>query len=442
MTTAAFSEAVERRRRELLWAPAVAAVALIALRGAVGLGSSRFDPPYFALYAAAEFAAAALCLVRASRRDAEAAAWLLLGLASLCSFLGDSLEYGVYGNGSYPSPGVLDVFWLANYPLMAGGLAALVSARFPKPEPARWLEGLQAAMLVAALGLLVVFQPALDRNHDSLGKEVVTLAYPILDVLLMGAVLAVFALSGFKPGRSWAVLAAGLVLFVGIDSVWATTSPTGTASDFLTAGWPAAHFLVAAAAWIPAGQARRVGSDDWRTALLPQAVVILTIAIQLGAIFHYLPGGFPAARTFLIAAQILVLAKLAAGPRTARRAQRRDPLTGLGNRRALDADLAPATRPGAPPSVLTLVELRGLDAYARAHGRAARDELLRRFAARLGGESAYRVEAGEFWLLTDAAPEHPGFVDAEVTAAMGSATLPDEAGDPAAARTLVEQRLR
>jgi GGDEF domain-containing protein len=291
--------------------------------------------------------------------------------------------------------------------------------------------------------LLAIFQPALDQTGATTARTVVTLSYPLLDIILMGAVLAVFALSGFQPGRSWIVLAAGLTLFAGVDSVWAVASPTGYASDLLTAGWPAAHFLVAAAAWISVGEVRRVGSDDWRTALLPQAVVLLTIAIQLGAIFHYLPGGFPAARAFLITAQVLVLVKLASGPRGARRALRRDPLTGLGNRKALEADLALVFRTGASASVLTLCELRGLDAYARLHGRAARDELLRRIGARLAAErgtSVYRIEAGEFWVLGDRAPR-PSIADGEVAAAVASATLPDEAADPGAARALVERRL-
>jgi GGDEF domain-containing protein len=417
------------------------AVLLIASRSAVGLGGTEYDPAFFTLYSICEFAAAAFCLARALRRDAEQTAWLLLGLATLASALGDTLEYALYGNGDYPSPGLLDVFWLANYPLAAAGLALLVAVRFPRPEPARWLEGLQATMLVAALGLLAVFQPALNQNHETTGRAAVTLAYPLLDIILMAAVLTAFALSGFRPGRSWIVLAAGLTLFAAVDSVWAVSTPTGSAGDLLTAGWPAAHFLVAAAAWIGVTEVRRVGSDDWRTALLPEAVVLLTILIQLGAIFHFLPGGFPVARAFLITAQVLVLVKLASGPSGARRALRRDPLTGLGNRKALETDLALAFRPGAPPSVLTLYELRGLDAYARTQGRAARDELLRASGAQLAaeGQSVYRVEGGEFWLLGERAPRSDRLDGVET--AVASATLPDEAADPAAARALVEERL-
>lgn len=444
MTATAWEHELAGTRARGWWigAPlAVAAVAVIAARTALGLGGSAYDPDFFSLYSLCEFAAAALCLARAARKEEERAAWLWLGLAQLSSFLGDTLEYALYGNGSYPSPGLLDVFWLASYPLSAAGLALLVHARFPKPEPARWLEALQATMLVSAVGLLVVFQPALHSTHGSTARTAVTLAYPLLDVILMGAVLAVFALSGFRPGRSWVVLAVGLASFVGIDSVWAVSSPSGSAADLLTAGWPTAHFLVAAAAWLPAGRPRRVGSDDWRTSLLPQAVVLVTVAIQLGAIFHYLPGGFPAARAFLIAAQALVLVKLALGPRAARRAGRRDPLTGLGNRRALDADLARVLARG-QPRVLALCEVHGLDDYARACGREARDGLLRATGAQLAAAGdAYRVDGGEFWVLGASAPPG-GPLDGGATLLVASATLPDEADEADAARALVERRAR
>lgn len=443
MTTAAATDASVPGRRHAgwLWAPAVAAVALLATRHLIGLGATRYDVPFETVYEVSEFVAAVLCLARAVRFAPERWPWFLLGLAQLASFLGDLLEYTLYGNGAYPSPGLLDVFWLSNYPLSAAGLALLVSIRFPRPEPARWLEGLQATMIVAALGLLVVFQPVLDRTSGTSGRTIVLLSYPLLDIVLMGAVLAVFAMSGFRPGLSWFALGAGLALFVAVDSAWAVSNPDATAADLLVAGWPAAHFLVALAAWLRPTSVRRVGSDDWRTALLPQAVVVLTIAIQFGRIFGFLPGGFPAARAFLVTAQVLVLVKLAAGPRGARRANRRDPLTGLGNRRALEADLARALRPGAPPLSLALCEVRGLDAYARTHGRDARDELLRRVGARLAdaGDAVYRVEAGEFWLLGERVPG-PVVLDG-VAVAVASAALPAEAADVAAARALVERRL-
>ncbi|MCW2975283.1 MAG: diguanylate cyclase and metal dependent phosphohydrolase, partial [Actinomycetia bacterium] len=267
------------------WVPGLVAVGLLAFRHLLGLGGLELDPGFFALYSLCEFAAAVLCVSRALRYESERVAWLLLGLGTFASFVGDSLEYALYGNGSYPSPGLLDAFWLANYPLAAAGLVALVAARFPKPEPARWLEALQAALLVAALGLLAVFQPVLDEKTRSLGRHIVLLSYPLLDILLLGAILAGFALSGFRPGRSWVVLGMGLALFVVVDSVLVTTAVGPYTGDLLVAGWPAAHFLVAFSAWMPAERVRRVASDDWRTALLPVAAVVAMIGIQLAAIF-------------------------------------------------------------------------------------------------------------------------------------------------------------
>ena len=83
-----------------------------------------------------------------------------------------------------------------------------------------------------------------------------------------------------------------------------------------------------------------VEKDDWRTAILPEAVSIISIAIQLGALFGALPGKYPAARTLIVVAQTLLLIKLADAPASYRRARSRDRSPGLGNRYALGHDLA------------------------------------------------------------------------------------------------------
>jgi diguanylate cyclase (GGDEF)-like protein len=96
---------------------------------------------------------------------------------------------------------------------------------------------------------------------------------------------------------------------------------------------------------------------------------------------------------------------------------RADPLTGLGNRKALDEDLprllAAAHRQGTPLSVVAL-DVDGMKAVNDRHGHAAGDRLLSHFAALLrrcirGQDLAVRSGGDEFILLlpdTDAAGAH------------------------------------
>jgi len=122
-----------------------------------------------------------------------------------------------------------------------------------------------------------------------------------------------------------------------------------------------------------------------------------------------------------------------------------DPLTGLGNRRRLLADLEQgiADATSARPLLLALFDLDGFKTYNDTFGHPAGDALLTRLAGRLRdvlGDSAtaYRVGGDEFCVLStcadpDALPERAAEAFAEqgegftVTASHGSVLLPVEA---------------
>ena len=87
-----------------------------------------------------------------------------------------------------------------------------------------------------------------------------------------------------------------------------------------------------------------------------------------------------------------------------------DPVTGLGNRRKLIADLGHALAVGSP-TALALFDLNGFKTYNDTFGHPAGDALLVRLADRLdaavaGAGAAYRMGGDEFVLLVDGqAPE-------------------------------------
>ncbi len=139
---------------------------------------------------------------------------------------------------------------------------------------------------------------------------------------------------------------------------------------------------------------------------------------------------------------------------------RSDQVTGLENRRMLEADIATAIADPSGSHVLVLFELDGLQAYNNRLGYAAGDELLRRFAlnlvaavAPLGG-TAYRSDGGRFAALAPAGNSRLGEMvlaaatslrgnDNELSVAMtyGEVVMPDEAADASAALQIAGQRL-
>ena len=138
-----------------------------------------------------------------------------------------------------------------------------------------------------------------------------------------------------------------------------------------------------------------------------------------------------------------------------------DPLTGLGNRRKLTADLeeALALPETAAPHMLIIFDLNGFKHYNDTFGHPAGDALLARLATQLAEAAAthgeaYRLGGDEFCVLGAPPPgEAESYVSATVTAleeegagfavsaSFGAAILPEEAQTASAALTVADRRL-
>ena len=133
-----------------------------------------------------------------------------------------------------------------------------------------------------------------------------------------------------------------------------------------------------------------------------------------------------------------------------------DPLTGLGNRRALIAELERRLLTAdTSPFTLVLFDFDGFKRYNDSYGHPAGDALLKRLGGELAaqlssGDSAYRMGGDEFCALLDAAEppieaaaaaltEHgEGF---RIECSYGSVRLPDEASDAGTALRIADQRM-
>jgi diguanylate cyclase (GGDEF)-like protein len=146
------------------------------------------------------------------------------------------------------------------------------------------------------------------------------------------------------------------------------------------------------------------------------------------------------------------------GERHAQHLASHDPVTGLGNRRKLVADLDAVLSAGTP-AILALFDLNGFKAYNDTFGHPAGDSLLARLGDRLaagtlGVASAYRMGGDEFCLLV----RGPAEIDRDIVAlgcealaergqgfrvssAGGAVAIPSEAKQAADALRLADQRM-
>jgi polyphosphate kinase 2 len=173
-------------------------------------------------------AAAVLILARAAYEPTTRTAWLAFGLAMTFWSVGSiswSLVYG--GQSIAPYPTFADVLWLLWYPLMAVGITLLIRVHLPRFELHRWMDGLAVTLLALAAGFALIIQPVAERAVQGALATVVDFSYPVLDVLLMGALLGVYGLLGWRPDRMWTLIGVGVLATTIGDATFAIQEARG-----------------------------------------------------------------------------------------------------------------------------------------------------------------------------------------------------------------------
>jgi two-component system, cell cycle response regulator len=430
-----------------------------------GPGSESFFQDW--VYNALVLAAAVSCLVRGIVSRAERARWLSLGGGLLCLFGGElyyTLHLSHLANPPYPSPA--DALYLAFFPASFAALVLFAPRASRQLRASLWLDGLMSALAVAALAAALLLQPIVSGTGGNRLEVATTLAYPLGDLTLLVFVVALLALNAWKPSRSWTLIAAGLATMAVADGIflWQSAHGTYVEGQALDALWPAATLLLGHAAWQPSARAA-TRLEGWRLLAMPALFALIPVGLLVYGNLE--PMNTPAL-VLSAAALVVVVVRMAYTfsntlrvTAEATTAALTDSLTGLGNRRALLAQLEGELADAADThsTVLVLFDLDGFKDYNDTFGHPAGDALLVRLGRRLdeavaGSGSAYRLGGDEFCALLRPHADHPGDeVDRAVSALQergegfdvssshGTVVLPAEAGDSARALQLADQRL-
>jgi two-component system, cell cycle response regulator len=418
------------------------------------------------VYNAVLIIASAVTLARGIAVRAERLPWLLIGAAMALWTVGDIyFSAALEDLDSVPIPSLADAFYLAFYPLAYAGLVLLVRSRVQRFHRGLWLDGLIAALAVGAVSAAVVVHAVSSSLGDAPTAEVATnMAYPLGDLGLLALVVAILAMTGWRPGRTWALLAAGLLAFGISDSLYLFQSANDayTSGTLVDVGWPAAMLVVAFAAWQPPTRHRRLRLEGWRVMAAPAAFGIVCLGLLVWGTSDRLDR---LALVLATAAMLVVIVRMALTfgdsvrmLASSREDAKTDPLTNLGNRRALMADLA-ATVEGDRQHALALLDLNGFKTYNDTFGHPAGDALLVRLGTALGATiehrgRAYRMGGDEFCLLFPVGAEPVDAVVAAASAALtergegftvssayGVARVPEEASTASDALKLADRRM-
>ena len=407
---------------------------------------------------------AALCLMRAVTSRQEAAPWALIGAGLFCWIAGESyFTFLLWNDPSPPVPSPADIGFLLFPPLVFVGFALLLRERVRGISTTLWVDGVTSALAVGAVCAAVVVQAVLDVVGGSRWAIVTNLAYPVSDLVLLGLVIGGVCAAGWRVNRTFALLMAGVLTFTIADSIYLVLTAKGTWSSGgpVDGGWWITAFLFATAAWQPS-RARAAATQGTRTLIaIPIAFAMLGLGVLVagsvwGHSLNLLAILLAAASLFAVMLRlILTYRENVAMLTTSRHEALSDDLTGLGNRRALTAELERLFDDGRE-AVLVLYDLNGFKYYNDSFGHPAGDALLERLGSNLvtclGARGrAFRMGGDEFCTLVFDADERllvdcalalgeagEGF---SISCAWGAVRLPEEAGHPSQALRIADQRL-
>lgn len=390
------------------------------------------------------FGAAAAVVVGVRRnRPRNPRAWYLQAVGLAFWGTGDAI-YVVTEDvlHSTPSPSAADVAYLVSYPFLAVGLAGIARSRRKGRDVGGLIDSAVFSLGVLSAAWVFLIQPGLTDTSMSSAGRLVTAAYPVMDVILLGTLVRLMTGPAARLFALW-LLAAAAGWFLVADVTFSVSTVLGVDTDVEASGlWLLGYITWAAAALHPsmADLARRGSAQAAR--LSGRRIVGVTVAAMVPAatlVLSHLHGDaiqvWPIAIFWVLLFSLVMLRIVGLTRRLEQqreelaRVARTDALTGLPNRRSADAELRRCVRHAGStgvPLVLAVVDLDHFKQYNDRFGHPAGDALLvsaaegwsaglRRpaFLARHGGEEFLVIVPG-------GAAQH-----AERTLAMMRTALPD-----------------
>jgi diguanylate cyclase (GGDEF)-like protein len=335
-------------------------------------------------------------------RPAAKAAWWWFAAGQLLNILG-TLAEAVIGRVLHLEtwPSIADVLWLGLYPALVVGLLLLIRRRSQGHD---WGSLVDATTITTGLGLLswvFLIRPVADDSSLSLVARLVSIAYPVGDILVLAMVTRLLVGAGSRT-MAFRLLAGALLLYLAGDATWAVINyiglePGPTAVRLLQMNFLTAYALFGAAGLHPS--VREVGEKATQRTLhlSPPLLVLLTIASLIAPailayqVWHHQVTDGVAIVIGSVALFLLVVTRMAQLLRQIERQSRQlsqlvrvDELTGLPNRRGWSVELPIAIERARRDQVALSIAMLDLDRFKRFnddYGHQAGDRLLKTAAA-------------------------------------------------------------
>ncbi|MGZ8666454.1 MAG: diguanylate cyclase domain-containing protein, partial [Solirubrobacterales bacterium] len=353
--------------------------------------------------------AALSCLLRAIREHERGGNALPWGTAAAGVVLWGAAEVSfrlIEPDPTVSYPRLTQGLLLLSFALATVTLVLLARERIEGFHKGLALDGLIGGLAISSVAASLLFPVSSGGTIAQTGPPAVFL---LADLAILALVIVSIALTGWRPGRCWALISAGIVVnTVGnIALVQATNAGSFERGSPVDTLYAASALLLGFATVYPIRPMVTRRADDARRVVAPLLSAVIALALLCVAAFTEVA---PVAVLLAAATIALVVLRTALAFRDNQQlleARQRDALsdnlTGLGNRRKLMGDLDRAmeeVRAGSLRS-LVLFDLDGFKRYNDTFGHPAGDTLLARLGANLSltvsaHGDAYRVGGDEF----------------------------------------------
>jgi len=185
----------------------------------------------------------------------QRAPWYLFALGQAFFVAGDVLtqNYEFLFGRPLPFPSIGDVYYLGLYPCMIAGILMLVHRRSPGGDREGLIDSLIVAIGIGTISWVFLVSPIARDNLVGLVPKVVSMAYPLMDLMLFVVVVRL-AIGGGKRAASFYLMAAAAAALFVTDFAHTYVTVHGLVYDrsgYLEAGWAAFYLLWGASALHP-----------------------------------------------------------------------------------------------------------------------------------------------------------------------------------------------
>ena len=234
-------------------------------------------------------AVAAIMVGVVRHRPERPLAWYLFAVGLLSYVTADIIFY-TYQDLLHREvfPSLADVFYLAAYPFLMAGLLLLIRSRSPGADRPGLLDALVVTVGLGMVSWVFLVVPYARAPELTLPERLVSMAYPIMDVLLLATAVRLVVDGGRRPPAFW-ILGTGVGALLVTDTLYSIIQLAGgyhTGSP-IDVGWMTWYVCWGAAALHPTmrdlaepAPRREARLNRWRLGLLAGAS-LLAPAIQV-----------------------------------------------------------------------------------------------------------------------------------------------------------------